>query len=80
MVEQDWLRLYATPDGIDQTLKRMSRRPKRANPLAESGAQLALHAGGLDSDFADFFPAIIEHVTQQGISVRGQLIPQGVRL
>ncbi|MDA1314917.1 MAG: ACP phosphodiesterase [Acidobacteria bacterium] len=76
MVEQDWLGSYATRGGIDLTLKRMSRRPKRANPLAEAGTQLALHAGGLESDFAEFFPDLIEYVTEQGISLR---IAGGIR-
>lgn len=69
MAEQDWLGSYATSEGIDQTLKRMSRRPKRANPLGEAGAQLTLHASGLELDFAEFFPQVIEHVRQQGISL-----------
>ncbi|HUG82141.1 MAG TPA: ACP phosphodiesterase [Bryobacterales bacterium] len=83
MAEQDWLGSYASRGGIDLTLQRMSRRPKRPNPLAAAGSQLALHADGLQSDFAEFFPDLIEYVTQQGISrgikVDGPLISKEVR-
>lgn len=49
---------YATTCGIETALSRMSRRLKRANPLAAGGAELTRHYAGLQEDFAAFTPAV----------------------
>lgn len=42
--------------GTEAALRRMSRRVKRANPLAAGGAELSRYYGELQSDFASFTP------------------------
>ena len=62
MIREDWLGSYVTEDGVDQQLKRISRRVSRANPLGSGVSQLALHYDGLAADFAEFFPALMRHI------------------
>jgi len=45
---------YSSVAGIESALTRMSRRIKRANPLAEGGGELALHYSELHEDFEKF--------------------------
>lgn len=59
MIEEDWLVSYRTVGGIDRTLKRLSRRLTRANPLPEAAGQLSEHYAELQSDFLLFFPDLI---------------------
>ena len=63
MIREDWLRSYVTEDGVDLTLKRISRRVSRANPLPDGASQLALHYAGFAADFAEFYPSLIRHAT-----------------
>lgn len=58
LVQQDWLMTYATQAGIALTLERMSRRLKRANPLAEGIQDLERHYGAIALDFHEFFPEL----------------------
>lgn len=45
---------YAEVSGIEAALGRMSRRVRRANPLAEGSAELTLHFEALQADFRQF--------------------------
>jgi len=45
---------YATISGIEAALRRMSRRVRRANPLAEGAAELTVHYEALQIDFRRF--------------------------
>lgn len=45
---------YAEVSGIEAALGRMSRRVRRANPLAEGSAELTLHYEALQADFRQF--------------------------
>jgi len=45
---------YRSIVGIESALYRMSRRVKRANPLAEGGRELSLHYRELQADFGKF--------------------------
>jgi len=64
MIREDWLGSYVNEAGIDLTLKRISRRVSRANPLPEAASQLALHYEGLAADFAEFYPDLIRYVAE----------------
>ena len=70
MVSEDWLTSYRTRAGVDRTLRRISRRLKRENPLPLAVSQLDEHYGGLTEDFRGFFPQLIEfaHERSKGIS------------
>lgn len=48
---------YQKVAGTELALRRMSRRVRRANPLAEGGGELTRHYQELQSDFANFTPA-----------------------
>ena len=73
MIREDWLGSYATEAGIDLTLKRISGRVSRANPLPDGASQLKIHYEGLAADFAEFYPAIIRHVEDVSESETGSL-------
>lgn len=48
---------YRSIAGIESALKRMSRRVRRDNPLAEGGAELTRHYEELEADFERFIIA-----------------------
>lgn len=62
MAEDDWLGSYATREGIEAILKRMSRRLSRPNLLGEAAPQLTAHYDGLREDFHAYFPQLQAHV------------------
>lgn len=51
MASEDWLRSYAEIDGIADVLRRMSRRARQPNPLAEGEAEFIADAAGFAADF-----------------------------
>jgi acyl carrier protein phosphodiesterase len=62
MTADDWLGSYATPEGIDVILKRMTRRLSRPNLLGEALPELLAHYDDLRGDFHEFFPALSERM------------------
>ncbi|MCX6852896.1 MAG: acyl carrier protein phosphodiesterase [Verrucomicrobia bacterium] len=58
----DWLCSYATVEGIETTLRRMSRRLRFPFDLAASVAVLEAQYEGFREDFEAFFPEVIAHV------------------
>lgn len=58
MVEHDWLRAYATLEGVTEILRRMSRRTRRGVPLADSVPEFRLAMPGMLADFNEFFPQL----------------------
>jgi acyl carrier protein phosphodiesterase len=59
MVREDWFRSYRTVDGIDRTLKRISRRLRHENPLATSIEELEPNYDILQDHFHSFFPQLL---------------------
>jgi acyl carrier protein phosphodiesterase len=64
MAEDDWLGSYATVEGIDEILRRMSHRLSRPNLLGEAAPQLVAHLAGIREDFHAFFPQLQAHVRE----------------
>ena len=58
MIGEDWLGSYAETAGIDRTLKRLSKRPRRENPLAAGISQLEANYSQFRDDFHVFFPLL----------------------
>lgn len=58
MIGEDWLGSYAETAGIDRTLKRLSKRPRRENPLAAGISQLEANYSQFRDDFHAFFPLL----------------------
>lgn len=62
MIEGDWLGSYARLEGIEATLRRISRRltARLGRPFALERAmtELEAHFDGLAADFEEFFPAL----------------------
>ena len=56
MREEDWLVSYRDMEGIDRSLKRLSRRLRRENPLGEAIVLLRTRYEEFESDFESFFP------------------------
>jgi acyl carrier protein phosphodiesterase len=67
MAADDWLGSYATLEGIDAILKRMTRRLSRPNLLGEALPALAQNYDGLREDFHAFFPRLM---SAPGVSKR----------
>jgi acyl carrier protein phosphodiesterase len=59
MVREDWLRSYRTADGIDRTLRRISRRLQRENALATAVEELEQNYDRLRDHFHAFFPQVL---------------------
>jgi acyl carrier protein phosphodiesterase len=66
MIEQDWLRSYATADGMRRILRmmsdRFSNRLGRAVELEHAVEDLLEHGDGFDEDFHEFFPELADYV------------------
>lgn len=63
-VSDDRLWRYRTPDGIEDTLRRLSRRiaeriPNRAVKLHEAMPDLIANDAGLEDDFCSFYPELM---------------------
>lgn len=56
VIFEDMIPSYREPSGITYALTRMSKRLKRANPLAGGGMELLRHYDGLREDFLGFLP------------------------
>lgn len=57
MRQEDWLRSYATIEGLEAILVRMSRRARQPNPLDDGASELLAARAEFAADFADFLPA-----------------------
>ena len=65
IIADDWLGSYRSIDGIEQTLRRLSRRLEarlgRKLGLEGASSELLAHFDALDRDFAAFFPLLQAH-------------------
>jgi acyl carrier protein phosphodiesterase len=59
MARENWLRSYGTADGIDLTLRRISRRLTRENPLGTAIEELERNYDLLQDHFHSFFPQVL---------------------
>lgn len=68
MAAEDWLGSYATLEGIEDVLfrisKRLERRIGRDFVLQTAMSELERHRAALASDFREFFPELAAHVEQ----------------
>lgn len=62
MRRHDWLSSYRELQYVARALERMGERLRRGNGLLGAGEDLAAHNAGLDGDFDEFFPQLIEFV------------------
>jgi acyl carrier protein phosphodiesterase len=62
ILAQDWLGSYATWNGVEVALMRVSRRMKRSDLLAEVWPSLSLCREELSADFLEFFPQVMTFV------------------
>lgn len=69
MIRQEWLREYATHEGIDLTLKRVSQRSEILAPIHDGASVLVDHLDCMESHFLEFYPDLIAYVEE----VREQL-------
>ncbi len=58
MVEQDWLGTYASLEGMDLTLRRVSARSPRLAPMIGSMDDLAENFAQFEECFEEFFPDV----------------------
>ena len=59
MIKYNWLVNYATLEGIDQSLKGVSRRTNHVSGMENASNELLLNYREFDRDFSEFFPEIM---------------------
>lgn len=64
MIRQDWLTNYQFMDGIDRSLKGVSRRTAYPSGLDTAIEDLDLYYDEIGTHFAYFWPALVEHCQQ----------------
>lgn len=69
MISENWLGSYGHLDGIELTLRRVSRRllkrTGRQFELEKGITELVTNFEGLQSDFAEFFPDLMKHLDKR---------------
>jgi acyl carrier protein phosphodiesterase len=60
MIGDDWLTSYRDLDNIARALRGISRRLRRENPLPTAMGALRESYDGLEGDFRQFFPELVE--------------------
>lgn len=64
MMEQRWLLEYATYEGIDLTLRRVSERSGILEPIREMASLLDEHEESLEAHFLEFYPDLVLFVDE----------------
>ncbi|OBT08004.1 ACP phosphodiesterase [Vibrio sp. UCD-FRSSP16_10] len=64
MWDSEWIASYQELDNVGYALSRMSMRSPRMAPLAQCFKTLQQHYSELDQVFVDFYPDVIDAVTQ----------------
>ena len=62
MVEHNWLLSYSTIEGIDRSLKGLSRRTPFKSGMENAAEDLRTLYSGFSEDFNEFFPELIRFV------------------
>lgn len=65
MVQHNWLVSYASLEGIDRTLKQMDHRTKLRSGMGNAVDELKQYYTEFETEFADFFLDVREHVKQK---------------
>ncbi|AQG79270.1 ACP phosphodiesterase [Spirosoma montaniterrae] len=71
MIRQNWLTNYQTLEGIDRSLKGLSRRTAFASGLDTAIIDLETHYTAIGDRFAHYWPALVAHIeaVKQRLSV-----------
>lgn len=64
LIRYDWLTSYQTTNGIDRSLKGLSRRTAFPSGLDTAITDLTDHYDQIGGHFSYFWPALVEHVRQ----------------
>jgi acyl carrier protein phosphodiesterase len=67
MIKYNWLVNYATIEGIDQSLKGISRRTKHPSGMENAASDLLTQYHDFEKDFGEFFPEIMEYIEDHPI-------------
>lgn len=62
MISQEWLTEYATLDGIDRTLRRVSHRSPILRSIFDASAALAGHLPDMEEHFLTFYPDLLAYM------------------
>lgn len=66
MVRHNWLVNYASIEGIDLSLKGLSRRTRHESGMEDAAGDLIRHYNHFEYDFMEFFPQIIDYIRDKG--------------
>lgn len=64
MIEYNWLLNYASVEGIDRSLKGLSRRTAFRSGMEHAAKDLVRHYDDLENDFRLFFPDIVDFTSR----------------
>ncbi|BDS08673.1 ACP phosphodiesterase [Oceaniferula spumae] len=64
MKSENWLMTYATVDGIELTLQRVSRRSPRIGRIADGIEDFKLHYVEFENHFLKYMPELVEFVRE----------------
>lgn len=67
MIKYNWLVNYATIEGIDQSLKGISRRTNHVSGMENASHDLLLNYSEFERDFSEFFPEIMAFTEDRSI-------------
>ena len=73
MIRQDWLMNYQFMEGIDRSLKGVSRRTSYPSGLDTAIEDLELYYAQIATHFRYFWPALVDHIYQQRTSLLASL-------
>jgi acyl carrier protein phosphodiesterase len=60
MRHENWLITYATIEGVELTLERVSRRGKRTGQIADGIIDLRKHYAEFEASFQAFMPSLLD--------------------
>jgi len=75
LIAHDWLERCATMEGVDATLRSISRRLRRDNPLSLASAMIAHRDAELEDAFLAFFPELLAFAVADCSPAMASMIP-----
>ena len=62
MIHEEWLGEYRTIDGVERTLKRISKRSKSLQAIENASVYLERYSEEMESHFLQFYPALTSYL------------------
>ncbi len=70
MIRDNWLLQYQKPEGIERTLRGLSRRTSFPSGMETATQQLRLHYHAFQNEFNSFFPVLVKRSREKQVELR----------